>query len=107
MKFLIKKLLYGNRAGANSNLVTLDVSTLFIVYVSIIGCPRNKQKLNFGLNPNKPKQDLFRVCFGLFRETKNKKISVGFGLFRCFEPILKQSKQTEMFLNKPKQPEIF
>ncbi len=26
----------------------------------------------FGLNRNKPKQDLFRVCFGLFRENRNK-----------------------------------
>jgi hypothetical protein len=30
-------------------------------------------KINFGSNRNKPKQDLFRVCFGLFCETKNKK----------------------------------
>ncbi len=30
-------------------------------------------KINFGSNRNKPKQDLFRVCFGLFRETKNNK----------------------------------
>jgi hypothetical protein len=29
-------------------------------------------KINFGSNRNKPKQDLFRVCFGLFRETKHK-----------------------------------
>ncbi len=28
-------------------------------------------KIDFGLNRNKPKQDLFCVCFGLFRETKN------------------------------------
>jgi hypothetical protein len=28
-------------------------------------------KINFGSNRNKPKLDLFRVCFGLFRETKN------------------------------------
>ena len=28
-------------------------------------------KIIFGSNRNKPKQDLFRVCFGLFRETKN------------------------------------
>ncbi len=57
-------------------------------------------KINFGSNRNKPKQDLFRVCFGLFRETKTK----NFGLFRCFEPILKQPKQTELFHNQPKQP---
>jgi hypothetical protein len=37
-------------------------------------------KINFGSNRNKPKQDLFRVCFGLFRETKNKNISVCFGV---------------------------
>jgi hypothetical protein len=98
------KLLYGNRVCANSNLVTLDVSTLFIVYVSIVGCPRNKQKLIFGLNPNKPKQDLFQVCFCLFCETKNKKkcrlVSVYFGVSN----LSKQLKQTEIFLNKPKQP---
>ncbi len=28
-----------------------------------------------------------------------------FGLFRCFEPISKQPKQTELFRNKPKQTE--
>jgi hypothetical protein len=64
-------------------------------------------KLNFGSNRNKPKQDLFRVCFGLFRETKNKKfrfVSVCFDLFRCFEPISKQPKQTNLFRNKLKQP---
>jgi hypothetical protein len=38
---------------------------------------------------------------GLFRETKKKK----FGLFRCFEPISKQPKQTDLFRNKPKQTE--
>ena len=29
-----------------------------------------QSKINFVSNRNKPKQDLFRVCFGLFRETK-------------------------------------
>jgi hypothetical protein len=34
----------------------------------------SKRKKNlFGSNRNKPKQDLFRVCFGLFRESKKKK----------------------------------
>jgi hypothetical protein len=81
-------------------------------------------KINFGSNRNKPKQDLFRVCFGLFRETKNLKIrfvsvfrttlifwkntqiysllnwlgesSVCFGLIEtlCFGIDAKQSKQT-------------
>jgi hypothetical protein len=58
-------------------------------------------KIIFGSNRNKPKQDLFRVCFGLFRETKKK----NFGLFRCFEPISKQPKQTDLFRNKTKQTE--
>ncbi len=30
-------------------------------------------KIIFGSNRNKPKQDLFRFCFGLFHETNNKK----------------------------------
>ncbi len=58
---------------------------------------------NLDSNRNKPKQDLFRLCFGLFREIKNQ----NFGLFQCFEPISKQPKQTELFQNKPKQPYIF
>ncbi len=53
-------------------------------------------KINFGSKRNKPKQDLFRVCFG---EPKTKY----FGLFRCFEPISKQPNQTEQFRSKPKQ----
>ncbi len=31
--------------------------------------------------------------------------SKSFGLFRCFKPISKQPKQTELFRNKPKQTE--
>ena len=52
----------------------------------------------------KKKQDLFQFCFGLFHKTI---IQKKFVLFRCFEPISKQLKQTEMFRNKPKQPKIF
>ena len=57
-------------------------------------------KINFGSNRNKPKQDLFRVCF----VKPKKKI---FGLFQCFEPLSKQPKQTELFRNEPKQSGIF
>jgi hypothetical protein len=46
--------------------------TVFFAYAFKVGCPRNEKKNNFGSNRNKPKQDLFRVCFGLFRETKEK-----------------------------------
>ncbi len=31
-------------------------------------------KKKFSWNRNKPKQDLFRLCFGLFGETKNKNV---------------------------------
>ncbi len=34
-----------------------------------------------------------------------KPITKSFGLFRCFEPISKQLKPTELFRNKPKQTE--
>jgi hypothetical protein len=69
-----------------------------------LGCPRNKQK-NIGSNRNKPKKDLFWLCFGLFHETKNKKfwfVSVLSVFLTYFKP-----KQTELFGNKPKQPKIF
>ncbi len=50
----------------------------------LLGCPRKKQKKHFGSNRNKPKQDLFRLCFGLFRR---------------FEPRSKELKQTKLFRN--------
>jgi hypothetical protein len=53
---------------------------------------------NFGSNRNKPKQDVFQLCFGLFHETINKKfrfVSVCFGLFRCFEPTVYQNKRNK------------
>jgi hypothetical protein len=58
-------------------------------------------KIIFGSNRNKLKQDLFRVCLVCFV----KPVTKSFGLFRCFEPISKQPKPTELFRNKPKQTE--
>jgi hypothetical protein len=55
-------------------------------------------KINFGSNRNKISFAFVSVCFV---KPKNK----NFGLFRCFEPISKQPKQTELFRNKPKQTE--
>ncbi len=54
-------------------------------------------KINFGSNLNKPKQDLFRVCFGCFVKQNTK-------IFR-FVSVLrtKQPKQTELFRNKTKK----
>ncbi len=54
---------------------SLCVLHLIFWYIFLVGYSRvsSKQtKTNFGSNRNKLKQDLFRVCFGLFRETKNK-----------------------------------
>ncbi len=67
---------------------------------SKLGCPRNEQK-KFRLEL-KQTEDLFRLCFGLFRQSKNKK----FLFLSVFQPISTQTKQTELFRNKPKQPEI-
>ena len=55
-------------------------------------------KIIFGSNRNKPKQDLFRVCFGLFRETKKKKfrfVSVFRTYIETTETNRTVSKQTE------------
>jgi hypothetical protein len=57
-----------------------------------------------GSNRNKRKQDLFRLCFGLFRETKTKKICL-FRFVSVFRTYIETPKQTELFLNKPKQTE--
>ncbi len=67
-------------------------------------------KINFGSNRNKPKQDLFRVCFGLFRETKKKKIRF-VSVFRTYiettETNRSVSKQTETTLNFLKNSQIY
>ncbi len=46
------------------------------------------------------------ICTYFVVKPKRKNLGF-FGLFRCFEPISKQPKQTELFQNKPKQPKIF
>jgi hypothetical protein len=56
-------------------------------------------KYIFGLKRKEPKHNLFRLFFGLFRETKK----LFFGLFQCFEHVWKQPKQTNLFRKKPKQ----
>ncbi len=61
-----------------------------------VSSKQTKQK--FGPNRNKPKQDLFWLCFGLFCETKNK----NFGLLRC--PQNKQNKNS--VLTKTNQNKI-
>jgi hypothetical protein len=60
------------------------------------------KKYIFGSNRNKPKQDLFRVCFGLFRETK-KHFFRFVSVFRTFiettETNKTVSKRTETIRN--------
>ncbi len=52
----------------------------------------------FLFEPKQTKTQSVSVCF---TKTKN----IFFGLFRCFGPVLKQTKQTEFCQNKPKQTE--
>ncbi len=62
-------------------------------------------KINFGSNRNKPKQDLFCVCFGLFHETKNKTfrfVSVFRTYIETTETNRSVSHQTETNRNNPK-----
>jgi hypothetical protein len=69
-----------------------------------IGCPRNKQKKIFGSNRNKPKQDLFRVCFGLFRFVswnQKKKFSVCFGVSNLYRNNQNKKNCFEMNQNNP------
>jgi hypothetical protein len=56
-------------------------------------------KKNFGSNRNKPKHNHFRFV------SRNQKLffSVCFGSFRCFGPVSKQPKQTDLFRYKPKK----
>jgi hypothetical protein len=44
---------------------------------------------------------MFRVCFGLFRETKKKK----FRFVSVFRTYIETTEQTDLFCNKPKQTE--
>jgi hypothetical protein len=56
-------------------------------------------KINFGSNRNKPKQDLFRVCF-VKPKRKN------FGLFRCFEPISNNRNKQICFVTNRNNPKF-
>ncbi len=48
-----------------------------------------------------------KICFAFVSVCFVKPKQFFFGLFRCFEPISKQPKQTELFRNEPKQSGIF
>jgi hypothetical protein len=57
-----------------------------------------KTKKNFGTNRNKPKLSLFRLIFGLFRETKQ----IFFRFVSVFKTVSKQSKQIVLLRNRQK-----
>ena len=63
-----------------------------------------RKKKNFGSNRNKPKQDLFRVCFGLFRETKKKNFSVCFGVSNLYRN--NRNKQNCFETNRNNPPSL-
>ncbi len=64
-----------------------------------VGCPRNeKKKFSVRTETNRNK-----ICFAFVSVCFVKPKIFFFGLFRCFEPVSKQPKQTELFRNEPKQ----
>ncbi len=63
-------------------------------------------KIIFGSNRNKPKQDLFRVCFGLFRETKTKKFRF-VSVFRTYIETTKTNWTVSTNRNNPKFSEKY
>jgi hypothetical protein len=63
---------------------------------SLLGGPRNRFFL--GSNRNKLKLDLFRLFFVCFFAKPKFFFSVCFLLFRCFGPVSKQPKQTELLV---------
>jgi hypothetical protein len=66
-----------------------------------LGCPQN-EKINFSV-PTETNRN--KICFGFVSVCFVKPKINNFRLFRCFEPISKQPKETELFRNGPKQPE--
>ncbi len=65
---------YGSEANRSPSPCLLQMEAVEAIR---LGCPRNKQNkisVRTETNRNKPKQNLFWLCFGLFYETKNKKI---------------------------------
>ncbi len=68
-----------------------------------VGCPRNeKKKFSVRTETNRNK-----ICFAFVSVCFVKPKKHFFGLFRCFEPISKQPKQTKLFRNEPKQSGSF
>ncbi len=62
----------------------------------------SKQSNFFSVRTETNQNSICFVCFSVcFAKPKNI-FSVCFGLFRCFGPVLKQPKQTELCRNKPK-----
>ncbi len=70
-----------------------------------VSSKQTKQK--FGYNRNKPKQDLFRLCFGLFCVTKNRKfcfVLICFGVSNLYWNNWNKQNCFKTNRNKPKLP---
>jgi hypothetical protein len=59
-----------------------------------LGCPRNKQ-IFFWFEPKQTETQPVSVVFRFVLRNQRLIFSVFFGLFQCFETVLKQPKQTE------------
>jgi hypothetical protein len=68
-----------------------------------LGCPRNEKKI-FSVRTETNRN---KICFAFVSVCFVKPKNIFFGLFRYFEPISKQPKQTDLFRNEPKQSGIF
>jgi hypothetical protein len=77
------------------------INSLLILPQSAVGCPRNEKKI-FSVRTETNRN---KICFGCVSVCFVKPKTKIFGLFRCFEPISKQPKQTELFRIKPKKTE--
>ncbi len=66
---------------------------MYIYYV-YIGCPRNNQ-IYFRFEPKRTETQSVSVVFRFVSRNQTNFFSVCFGLFRCFDPVSKQPKQTE------------
>ncbi len=83
--------------------ICLSVRLSFCACLFCLGCPRY-EKENFSVRTETNRN---KICFAFVSVCFMKPKTKFFGLFRCFEPLSKQPKQTELFRNELKQSGIF
>jgi hypothetical protein len=99
----LKTSIYRFHSMCQSPFKNILLENLPVFIYSYLGCPRNEKK-NFSVRTETNRN---KICFAFVSVCFVKPKIFFFGLFRCFEPISKQPKQTELFRNEPKQPGIF